>query len=716
MSFGETFNIGGLVASVSNPTVTNVTSASGNEGTSLVHTVTLSAATTTSTNYTYSLSGGTATAGVDYTVPPTFSNGVTLSGSLTVPTAVSSFTVSVAAISDGSSESSETYNLTVGGVTGVGTISDAGSSLITPSISISSYSVIEGQGITLDATGTTAAAFTSNPFHDLKYRWVVNDGNTATHTYGLNPGTRLRNVIHGPIGGYICTEVGSFTVELQVGARLADGSLDYVTLTSSSITVQSANAAFPGTNTICIAQGATPVPGVNGVPSGADCYNYSTWSQVSGKTTTSNKRILLRRGDTWDSNVYTNTAADNILFGSYGSGANAIVSNSTSNAPFQLIGVDTWIFQDINFQGVSGGYVEAITTSGGGANITVNRCEVGFLGGISFAGVDGLYIGEVNGHDYQGGGGNVGIYNEYAYRTHIMGSRVYDATGIEHNIRMQGVQKFSCTNSTMYQAGLAAGGGKQLLTYRGWSQQETLGDPGLPTWSGIWAEHAYIADNDMDGGPSGTGMAVEFAPQNPGANEHIRTIIYECNFLHGLIGTGVGSEAISGVTIRNNLFDMYSDDTYPGSVIFPYSRNDYTSPEGSDHWVYGNSCYSRATTTNKFGFIDIRKDGPLDFPTFWARNNAVYAPFATSDLNSGGTTGKFFANSESAGSGYYDIANCSSDAQTKTTSPFATTPPTTPAHWAASGYAVNGGVYIKGHFEKMDRTPYTGTTRNMGAL
>lgn len=125
MSFGETFNIGGIVASVSNPTVTNVTSASGNEGTSLVHTVTLSAATTTSTNYTYSLSDGTATAGVDYTVPPTFSNGVTLSGSLTVPTAVSSFTVTVAAISDGSSESSETYNLTIGGVTGVGTIIDS---------------------------------------------------------------------------------------------------------------------------------------------------------------------------------------------------------------------------------------------------------------------------------------------------------------------------------------------------------------------------------------------------------------------------------------------------------------------------------------------------------------------------------------------------------------------------------------------------------------
>ena len=110
---------------VPGPSVSSVSSVSGNEGTSLVHTVTLSAVTTAPANYSYSLGGGTSTAVSDYTVPPTFSAGVTLSGgTLTVPSGVSSFTVSVAAISDGASESSETYNLTIGGVTGVGTISD----------------------------------------------------------------------------------------------------------------------------------------------------------------------------------------------------------------------------------------------------------------------------------------------------------------------------------------------------------------------------------------------------------------------------------------------------------------------------------------------------------------------------------------------------------------------------------------------------------------
>ncbi|MBC3833729.1 hypothetical protein H8K33_19695, partial [Undibacterium amnicola] len=50
------------------------------EGTSLVYTVSLSAATTIASTYAYNLGGGTATAGSDYNATPTFNNGVTLVG------------------------------------------------------------------------------------------------------------------------------------------------------------------------------------------------------------------------------------------------------------------------------------------------------------------------------------------------------------------------------------------------------------------------------------------------------------------------------------------------------------------------------------------------------------------------------------------------------------------------------------------------------------
>ncbi|WP_299443960.1 thrombospondin type 3 repeat-containing protein, partial [uncultured Aquimarina sp.] len=106
-----------MVDSVSSPTVT--------EGTDLVHTVTLSGATVNPTDYPFTLADGTATAGADYTNSPTFSNSVTLSGSiLTVPAGVTDFTVTYPTSTDALSDSGETTTLTVGGVSGTGTIND----------------------------------------------------------------------------------------------------------------------------------------------------------------------------------------------------------------------------------------------------------------------------------------------------------------------------------------------------------------------------------------------------------------------------------------------------------------------------------------------------------------------------------------------------------------------------------------------------------------
>ncbi|MDH7444899.1 SdrD B-like domain-containing protein, partial [Aquimarina sp. 2201CG14-23] len=107
------------------PTVDSVSSPTVTEGTDLVHTVTLSGATVNPTTYPFTLADGTATAGSDYTNSPTFSNGVTLSGGiLTVPTGVTSFTVTYPTSTDALSDSGETTTVTVDGVSGTGTIND----------------------------------------------------------------------------------------------------------------------------------------------------------------------------------------------------------------------------------------------------------------------------------------------------------------------------------------------------------------------------------------------------------------------------------------------------------------------------------------------------------------------------------------------------------------------------------------------------------------
>ena len=97
------------------------------EASSIVHTVTLSNASSSATTYSLALNDVSATgSGTDYTSTLTnaaFSNGVTIAaGVITVPAGVTSFTVTVPTSADVIAEGNETYNLVVGAATGTGTI------------------------------------------------------------------------------------------------------------------------------------------------------------------------------------------------------------------------------------------------------------------------------------------------------------------------------------------------------------------------------------------------------------------------------------------------------------------------------------------------------------------------------------------------------------------------------------------------------------------
>lgn len=106
------------------PTVTSVSSPNVNEGSSLVYSVTLSNSYGSTSTFLLS-AAGTATASVDYTNSPTFSNGVTnVGGTLTVPIGVSAFTVTYPTLTDATIDGVKTLNVTVGGVTGYGIIYD----------------------------------------------------------------------------------------------------------------------------------------------------------------------------------------------------------------------------------------------------------------------------------------------------------------------------------------------------------------------------------------------------------------------------------------------------------------------------------------------------------------------------------------------------------------------------------------------------------------
>ncbi|MER0043315.1 Ig-like domain-containing protein [Pseudomonas sp. MGal98] len=118
------------------PTVSTVSAAVDStggqvdEGDNAVFTVNLSNAGSTPTTFSLALNPGTATAGSDYNAAlnnQSFSNGVVynaITGQVTVPAGVTSFTVTVPTINDTVSEPTETFSLSVGGKTGTATIID----------------------------------------------------------------------------------------------------------------------------------------------------------------------------------------------------------------------------------------------------------------------------------------------------------------------------------------------------------------------------------------------------------------------------------------------------------------------------------------------------------------------------------------------------------------------------------------------------------------
>ena len=142
------------------PTIQSVTAATQVEGTSLVHTVTLTNASSSSTSFAYTLGGGSATGGwhglhhatdvLQRRDPgrrqPDRPRRCHFSFTITVPTTLDT-------IDEGASEN---YNLSVGGVAATGTITDDDNA---PTIaSVSSASAVEATSIVHTVTLSNASS------------------------------------------------------------------------------------------------------------------------------------------------------------------------------------------------------------------------------------------------------------------------------------------------------------------------------------------------------------------------------------------------------------------------------------------------------------------------------------------------------------------------------------------------------------------------------
>lgn len=129
LTIGGIADTGSILDSNAAPSIATVSSSGAYEGGKIYHVVTINGVSGSATSFAISLSEGSATGGgVDYTSTLTnsdFNNGVTISvGDISVPPGVTGFTVAVSTTLDAATEGNEGYTLTIGGVSGTGTIYD----------------------------------------------------------------------------------------------------------------------------------------------------------------------------------------------------------------------------------------------------------------------------------------------------------------------------------------------------------------------------------------------------------------------------------------------------------------------------------------------------------------------------------------------------------------------------------------------------------------
>lgn len=129
ITIGGVSDTGSILDANAAPSISSVSSSGAYEGGNIYHNVVVNGVSASATVFPISLGGVTATGGgVDYTsnlTDSSFNHGVTISGAnISVPPGVTAFTVSVPTTLDSVVESTETYTLTIGTVSGVGSIYD----------------------------------------------------------------------------------------------------------------------------------------------------------------------------------------------------------------------------------------------------------------------------------------------------------------------------------------------------------------------------------------------------------------------------------------------------------------------------------------------------------------------------------------------------------------------------------------------------------------
>ncbi len=590
------------------------------------------------------------------------------------------------------------------------------------------FSGVAPLAVFFDASATTALA-TSKPFHELDYTWGFGDGASGTWSQGARPGNS-RNAAKGPVSAHIFETPGTYTVSLIV----TDGT-NTVRNQCIQIAVQSPDQVFANANTVCVAAGAAPVAGVGGCPAGATTVSNADFPNIVSTHLLTNKRVLLKTGDTFGGIAPTGIAVlisqnGPWILGSFGGGAKPKIQISGSAATTTdviAIGSGVGVFaadgriMDLEINGLSWtgtGNLRAVDGRGNFDQLTLLRLNINNMGdGINFYPSSGYLNLAGNTHVWRdmfivdntidtitGGGATHGIF-VYADRFALLGTLIDDTSASEHLLRMDHIGKGVISNNTLRNGPTDAGpaGNKESIALRGVGSSSPSGNtdetvayfkeimPNNPT------EHVVISDNDI----TVDGFAgIKLGPINNNVTSTIRDIITERNVYRApaVFGCSGGTNRCAQFAIQTqaNRHTMRNELVYFDNFRFYTAFNLLAAstgmPAANSMDIFNNSAYTGDSSGGAISFALLDAAGPANVRV---KNNLVYAPNLTGSSSihicaggCGAVVGLNVSNNSTDGSGSNQI---------RLTSPlFAVTPPVTPANWTPGpgSYAIGAGTSV----------------------
>lgn len=525
--------------------------------------------------------------------------------------------------------------------------------------------------VSFNSIGTTAdAALTTRPFHELSYKWEFSDtSDVPDWAYGATSANRKKNVAYGPVAGHIFEKPGTWLVTLT-----ATASSDKNIKVSKSMTVVVSDPAT--LNTVCVSNTGMPVGGGGGCPVGAAGQQVTSWAGIAGLATTY-KRILLKRGDVWNSDGHFSLTSSQTggIISAYGSGTTKpkviLVSDTTA---FYLNRTSDWRIMGLEIvgNGVQGHSKTGVTVSYGD-NILISNLSVSdvFIG-IGSSYVEGLTIEDssISGlYDSSQGMSGIAMYLENTDNLSILGSKFSDSPAT-HVVRVQGTEKAVISNNLIERAGPT----RNALSVRGKTTS------GATPWSGLWTQYVLISNNIIDNSLRG-GYALYAGPQSVGHAERVRDVIVEGNYVKAKDLYAADFQVAENLSVRNNVFSSY----YAYAIGLGLGGNAAGSPVSNGVYIYNNTIYKPdVSATSSFSAFSFSNAGSAS--NVYIKNNAVYAVGNSRDGAGNGSGATLMAQGGIIGVAgvNFNLSGNTTDADISTIKPWAANAPASALDFAPS--------------------------------